>query len=172
MEQDGADGTCSNYLFLPRDGRYLGSLLSDMDGLEDKEGEGKDMNEDDNPNTDDDQSSSTSKDDNGNENTQPSSSSLTTPIPNRIITKKKRKNTLSPQCTISCHKYHLQQSFLSILRYPHIPTRTLKQTLQHLPYHVLPIIANHIRFVDFCTRAYNHNSSCRAPKLRAHTPGL
>jgi len=157
LEQDGADGTCSNYLFLPRDGRYLGSLSSDMDGLEDEEDEGMDMNEDDNSNTDDDQSSS--EDDDDNENTKPSSSSLTTPIPNRTITKKKRKNTLPPQCTISRHKYHLQQSFLSILQYPHIPTRTLKRTLQHLPNHVLPVIANPLRFADFCTRAYDHHSS-------------
>ena len=38
LERDGADGTCSNYLFLPRDRRYLGLLLSNMDVLEDKEG--------------------------------------------------------------------------------------------------------------------------------------
>jgi len=135
LEKDGLSGTCSNYLFLP----ISDKVPIDTDNEEDMEG---DVDSGESDNSDSDDSSSEDEDKDNEKSSEP-------------VRKKQKLAKKTPQQSFSRHRYYLQESFLTILQYPHIPTRSLKRSLQHLPNQVLPIVANPLRFADFCSRAYS-----------------
>lgn len=52
------------------------------------------------------------------------------------------------------HRFALQQAWLSLLRLPHIPTRTQKHVLQHLSNYVFGICPSPLRFAEYFTRSF------------------
>jgi U3 small nucleolar RNA-associated protein 19 len=68
--------------------------------------------------------------------------------------KLKRKNRFMFE-KLQAHRRLWSKAWLAVLKLP-LPAAALKQALRFLPEHVLPNVANPLRFADFFMSAYNH----------------
>ncbi|KAL7560354.1 hypothetical protein ACA910_002766 [Epithemia clementina (nom. ined.)] len=73
--------------------------------------------------------------------------------------KQQRRRHRFPVQTLSCHRREWSRAWLALLRLPCLPLHCLKQALQFLPQHVLPVIAHPLVFADFFIKAYDDDTN-------------
>ena len=149
------DGICSNYLFLPP---VLIASVSSKATLTIQEGKHEAQNEN---NTEDENNSDDSENSIHDQYSDESEEDVDNVADGG---KRKRQSIDDHSCqnqskksswqSLSRHRRAFQAAYISVLKLPHIPLRSVKRVLQHIPSGVFPFVSSPLRFAEFCTRSY------------------
>ena len=157
---DGGKNGSLSYLFVPPQNVNP----EDREDKDDEDEDDEDSNGDDTESDDDDDNSDDNDDDDDdNLSSNPSSTTTTRTRPNT------RKQRRFPIQTLACHRRQWNKAWLAILRLQCLPLHCLKQALQFLPQHVLPVVSQPLLFADFFMSAYTTITTTTTTTRRRRT---